>query len=166
MSGHFASRAIIVGIIVLFSVVMGLAVRGCQSVRTEARKVTDDLPTTTVPTTPTTTTTTVSEIVPEVQGKTESVAGDDLAQWRAIALCEMPGPGGVPSEPWGAHWSFRGTWSGAFGVYNQTWLGAGGGKYGPTAGHATPDQQIEIARKIRDRYGYGAWGCGRKLGLG
>jgi hypothetical protein len=89
----------------------------------------------------------------------------DMDEWRAIALCEMPGPGGVPSEPWGAHWGFKATWSGAFAVYNATWLGGGGGKYGPTAGHATWQQQIEIARNIRDQYGYRAWGCGRKLGL-
>lgn len=124
------------------------------------------LPTTTTkakprPTTPPATESPAPE--PQVQGT--FIEGDDLDEWRAIAMCEMPGPGGVPSEPWGAHWSFKATWSGAFGIYNPTWLGAGGGKYGPTAGHATWQQQIEIARVIRDRYGYRAWGCGRKLGL-
>ena len=90
-----------------------------------------------------------------------SLDDPDMAMWRHIALCEMPGPGGVPSEPWGAHWTFVASkFSGAFGIYNGTWRAAGGTKYGPTAGHATWQQQIEIARVIRDRWGYTAWGCG------
>lgn len=113
-------------------------------------------------------TTTTTEPEPEVQGKVEvadatgvSLSDPDMDKWRQIARCEMPGPGGVPSEPWGVHWTFKANrFSGALGIANTSWLGAGGGKYGPTAGHATWQQQIEIARVIRDRYGYSAWGCG------
>lgn len=167
-------------------VVCGFALAGCTTTakRTEKKVASEVTVPTTTPTTttiPEPTTTTVrphphmppTSVEPEPVQAVEVPAGDgtvslddpDMPAWRAIALCEMPGPGGVPSEPWGAHWGFRATWSGAFGIYNQTWLGAGGGKYGPTAGHATWQQQIEIARVIRDRYGYRAWGCGRKLGL-
>lgn len=122
-------------------------------------------------------TTTVPEpepsAVPEPQVKGEIAVADnstvslddpDMATWRAIALCEMPGPGGVPSEPWGAHWTFIGSpngFSGAYGIANSTWRAFGGTDYGPTAGHATWQQQTIVARRIRDRYGYRAWGCGR-----
>jgi hypothetical protein len=113
----------------------------------------------------TTTTTMVVEETPKattVIDSTVSLDDPDMPMWRHIALCEMPGPGGVPSEPWGAHWTFIAPkFSGAFGIYNGTWRAAGGSKYGPTAGHATWKQQIEIARVIRDRWGYTAWGCGQ-----
>lgn len=129
-------------------------------------------PSTTLPTKPKPAPTTLPpEPEPPAQtplpNTTSSVSLDDpdMPTWRAIARCEMPGPGGVPSEPWGVHWSFKAKFSGAFGVYNGTWLAADGGKYGPTAGHATWQQQIEIARNIRDRWGYRAWGCARKLGI-
>lgn len=125
----------------------------------------DTTPSTTLPRRVTTTTTTmVVEETPKTSVATDSTVSlddPDMAMWKHIALCEMPGPGGVPSEPWGAHWTFIASkFSGAFGIYNGTWRAAGGGKYGPTAGHATWQQQIEIARVIRDRWGYTAWGCG------
>lgn len=91
-----------------------------------------------------------------------SLDDPDMPTWRAIALCEMPGPGGVPSEPWGAHWGFIGSrFSGAYGIANSTWRAFGGTEFGPTAGHATWQQQTIVARRIRDRHGYRAWGCGR-----
>ena len=132
-------------------------------------------PTTTtmpIPTTTTTirrvvtTTTTMPE--PEVQGQVEvadasgvSLSDPDMDKWRQIARCEMPGPGGTPSEPWGVHWTFIGSrFSGSMGIANVTWRAFGGTEFGPTAGHATWQQQITVARRIRDRYGYSAWGCG------
>jgi hypothetical protein len=116
-------------------------------------------------------TTTEPPALPDVQG--ESVARDatavslddpDMARWRQIALCEMPGPGGIPSEPWGAHWTFVGSpngFSGAYGIANSTWRAFSGTEFGPTAGHATWQEQTIVARRIRDRYGYSAWGCGK-----
>ena len=128
----------------------------------------EDTTTTTVPRRVTTTTSESPE--PDVAGQVETVDATvslddpDMGRWRAIALCEMPGPGGIPSEPWGAHWTFIGSpngFSGAYGIANVTWRAFGGTEFGPTAGHATWQQQTIVARRIRDRHGYSAWGCGR-----
>lgn len=116
---------------------------------------------------PTTTTTTVVVEPDDTPVVTSEVSLDDpdMDAWRAIALCEMPGPGGVPSEPWGAHWGFIGSrFSGAYGIANSTWRAFDGTEFGPTAGHATWQQQTIVARRIRDRHGYSAWGCGKTLG--
>lgn len=68
--------------------------------------------------------------------------------WNAIASCE------------GNDWGYVGqTFSGHLGIANSSWLEAGGGQYGPTAGHATPEQQMAVANVIYSRYGPNAWGC-------
>ncbi|HEV3451103.1 MAG TPA: transglycosylase family protein [Acidimicrobiia bacterium] len=77
-------------------------------------------------------------------------------RWEAIARCET-----------GANWSMQGPeFSGGLGIYNGTWNAFGGAQYGGDAGQATREQQIIVAERIRARYGFGAWGCGRKLGFG
>ncbi len=80
----------------------------------------------------------------------------DWPAWSAIARCET-----------GTRWDWHTTsYGGALGIAHVTWQAFGGTEYAPTAGDATPWQQLLIARKIRDRYhGYHPWGCGRNLGL-
>lgn len=138
------------------------------STTTAVLPVPTTLPVTTTTVVPTTAPPTAPEPEPPVENPmvgtiVESVSLDDpdMDKWRQIALCEMPGPGGVPSEPWGAHWGFIGNrFSGAYGIANSTWRAFAGTEFGPTAGHATWQQQTIVARRIRDRHGYGAWGCG------
>ena len=61
----------------------------------------------------------------------------------------------------GGNWQHfpYGTWTGGLGIYNQTWLGWGGGEFAPTAGQASKDQQIIVAERIAADVGYSAWGC-------
>jgi hypothetical protein len=77
--------------------------------------------------------------------------------WDRMAMCETGGN-------W-AHFPY-GTWTGGLGIYNQTWLGWGGGEFAPTAGQATREQQIIVANRIATQgygnlgpVGYSAWGC-------
>lgn len=79
----------------------------------------------------------------------------DWPEWRALGVCET-----------GLTWTWhQPSYGGAFGIYHGTWRSFGGSDYAPTAGEAPPFLQVIVARRIRDRYGYAAWGCGRKLGL-
>lgn len=131
----------------------------------------------TVPTEPTTTTTlpvrpryTTTTTEPEAETETPTTPdaiGDDVEIWVAIGRCEQPGNG------WrGVNWSHHGNgadggYQGGLGFYFGTWDAYKGGTSAANianAGDATPMQQIEVARNVRAAHGYGAWGCGRKLG--
>jgi hypothetical protein len=77
--------------------------------------------------------------------------------WDRMAQCET-----------GGNWAHYpdGTWTGGLGIYNQTWLGWGGGEFAPKAGQATREQQIIVANRIATQgygslgpVGYSAWGC-------
>jgi uncharacterized protein YabE (DUF348 family) len=77
-------------------------------------------------------------------------------RWANIANCET-----------GGNWAMQGPeFSGGLGIYNGTWNAFGGQQFGANAGQATREQQILVAERIRARYGFGAWGCGQKLGYG
>jgi uncharacterized protein YabE (DUF348 family) len=77
-------------------------------------------------------------------------------RWDEIAKCET-----------GGNWSMVGkTYSGGLGIYNGTWNAFGGQQFASNPGLATREQQIVVAERIRARYGFGAWGCGKKLGFG
>ena len=77
-------------------------------------------------------------------------------RWDEIARCET-----------GGNWSMVGpTYSGGLGIYNGTWNVFGGQQFASNPGLATREQQIIVAERIRARYGFGAWGCGKKLGFG
>ncbi|GEL20795.1 hypothetical protein PA7_46320 [Pseudonocardia asaccharolytica DSM 44247 = NBRC 16224] len=85
----------------------------------------------------------------------------DEAVWDRLAQCESSG-----------NWSIN-TGNGYFGGLQfaaATWRAYGGTAYAPTADLATREQQIAVARKVRDdRGGYGSWpACERKVltGLG
>lgn len=77
--------------------------------------------------------------------------------WAALAQCES-----------GGNWAIN-TGNGYYGGLQfsaSSWIGAGGGKYAPTANLATPQQQIEIAETLRASGGWNHWpSCARKLGL-
>ena len=75
--------------------------------------------------------------------------------WDRMAQCET-----------GGNWQHypHGTWTGGLGIYNQTWLGWGGGEFAPTAGQATKEQQIIVAERIAADIGYSAWGCAATIG--
>ena len=75
--------------------------------------------------------------------------------WSGVAECES-----------GGDWHIN-TGNGYYGglqFSSSTWLGFGGGQYAPRADLATPAQQIEIAEKVLDGQGIGAWPtCGKRL---
>lgn len=93
------------------------------------------------------------EPVAEPEPVTNGVA--DEAYWDRMAQCET-----------GGNWQHfpYGTWTGGLGIYNQTWLGWGGGEFAPTAGQATKEQQIIVADRIAADVGYSAWGCVTAVG--
>ncbi|HSO95321.1 MAG TPA: transglycosylase family protein [Acidimicrobiia bacterium] len=75
-------------------------------------------------------------------------------RWDNIARCET-----------GGNWAMQGPqFSGGVGFYNGTWNSFGGQQFAPNAGMATREQQIIVAERVRKRYGFTAWGCGKKLG--
>nr|WP_272496121.1 transglycosylase family protein [Janibacter limosus] len=77
--------------------------------------------------------------------------------WDAVAACES-----------GGNWSIN-TGNGFYGglqFTTQTWQGFGGGKYAANANRASKAQQIEIAQKVLQTQGPGAWPvCSQKAGL-
>lgn len=77
--------------------------------------------------------------------------------WDRVAACES-----------GGNWSIN-TGNGFYGglqFTSQTWQGFGGGKYASSAHQATKGQQIEIAQKVLQVQGPGAWPvCSKKAGL-
>lgn len=75
-------------------------------------------------------------------------------RWDKIAECET-----------GKNWRAQGpTYQGGLGIFAQTWKGFGGYEFAQNAGDATKEEQIIVAERIRARYGFRAWGCGKKLG--
>lgn len=77
------------------------------------------------------------------------------AVWDRLAQCETAG-----------NWSMQGArYSGGLGFYNGTWNDFGGRQFAPNAGMATREQQIVVAERVRDRFGYTGWGCAPKVGL-
>ena len=77
--------------------------------------------------------------------------------WDQVAACESGGNRSIN------------TGNGFYGglqFTNQTWNGFGGGKYASNANQATKAQQIEIAQKVLQVQGPGAWPvCSQKAGL-
>lgn len=76
------------------------------------------------------------------------------ARWWAVGRCEQPTRDG------GVEWTLQSSvYSGGLGISNAAWRQWGGLSYAPNAGLASPWQQIEIAERIREAVGRGAWGC-------
>jgi hypothetical protein len=126
-------------------------------------------PTTTRP--PTTTTTEPEPVVePEVEGRSVDIVSADASNAELntiliqIAVCEQPDPTGT--QPYGVNWKHRGpTYQGGLGLWYGTWTSNRPAGAPDNAGDATIDQQLEAGRNIYSRYGWGAWGCARKLGF-
>ena len=75
-------------------------------------------------------------------------------RWNKIAECET-----------GENWRAQGpTYQGGLGIFAQTWKGNGGYEFAQNAGDATKEEQVIVAERIRAKYGFRAWGCGKKLG--
>ena len=70
-----------------------------------------------------------------------------MVKWNKVAWCESHGN-------WHQiHYGSQ-AFSGALGIKNYVWAANGGLEYGPTAGHATPEQQVLVARHIQAQAGY------------
>jgi uncharacterized protein YabE (DUF348 family) len=75
-------------------------------------------------------------------------------RWDKIAECET-----------GGNWDAQGPrYQGGLGIFAQTWKGNGGDDFAQNAGDATKEEQIIVAERIRAKYGFRAWGCGKTLG--
>ncbi|MEJ5918796.1 MULTISPECIES: transglycosylase family protein [unclassified Corynebacterium] len=78
-----------------------------------------------------------------------------VEQWDQVAQCES-----------GGDWHIN-TGNGYYGGLQfspTTWTGFGGDQYAPTADQATKEQQIEIAERVLEGQGPGAWpNCGGPL---
>ena len=86
-----------------------------------------------------------------------AVSESDPGVWDALAQCETGGNWATASVP---------GFSGGLGFHHGTWTAMGGGEFAPIAADATREQQIEIARRVLDSSGWGAWpGCSDLLGL-
>lgn len=78
------------------------------------------------------------------------------AAWDQVAQCES-----------GGNWQIN-TGNGYYGglqFSGQTWNGYGGGEFAATADQATRDQQIQVAERVLEGQGAGAWpNCGSPVG--
>jgi hypothetical protein len=72
--------------------------------------------------------------------------------WMAMHECEQP-------EVTGGWTAQDSSYGGGEGIANSTWRAFGGTEFAPLPSQATPDQQIEIANRIYETLGPGAWGC-------
>jgi len=81
----------------------------------------------------------------------------DPGVWDALAHCETRGNWATDSVP---------GFAGGLGFANGTWTSMGGGEFAESAADATREQQIEIAQRVLESSGWGAWpGCADLLGL-
>lgn len=78
--------------------------------------------------------------------------------WEALHQCEQP-------DTWSASGRFGNGMAGGggLGISNGAWNDAGGRRYAPIPGMASPDQQIAVAEVILAQHGPGAWGCALNL---
>ena len=77
--------------------------------------------------------------------------------WDQLAQCES-----------GQDWSYNGSsgYDGGLQFLPATWRAYGGGEYAQYAYQASREAQIDIAERVLDDVGWGAWpACSRKLGL-
>lgn len=81
----------------------------------------------------------------------------DPGVWDALAHCETRGNWATDSVP---------GFAGGLGFANGTWASNGGTEFADSAADATREQQIEIAQRVLEGSGWGAWpGCSSLLGL-
>ncbi|MFI5046606.1 MAG: transglycosylase family protein [Acidimicrobiia bacterium] len=75
--------------------------------------------------------------------------------WDALAQCETGGRWGT-IDPAGAQ-----GYDGGLGIYRPNWIHYGGLEFAANAGLATREEQIIVAQRIFNDYGWSAWGCAR-----
>lgn len=111
-----------------------------------------------LPTTTTTAPAPPARVIPvAAPAAVPATSGSDLSVWDSLAQCETGGNWATASVP---------GFSGGLGFAHGTWSAMGGGEFAPIAAEATREQQIEIARRVLDSSGWGAWpGCSDLLGL-
>ena len=83
--------------------------------------------------------------VPPAQAvSTPTVSAEVFAKWSKVAQCET-------NRNWGRKFYGPYAYSGGLGIQNRNWVYYGGLKDfdAPTAGHATPIEQVIIARRIQ-----------------
>lgn len=90
--------------------------------------------------------------------------------WQSLADCESGDrymeDGRIHIVPNTARWHIEGLHSGGLQFAYDTWRRAGGTRFAPTAGAATPMQQVEIAKAWLARTSWAQWpNCSRILGL-
>jgi hypothetical protein len=96
---------------------------------------------------PTTTTTTTTTTTPAPAGTTASAVPAPSSNgtlppgtpWETVAQCET-----------GGDWSMTGpVYSGGLGMLLANWAAYGGLSYAPTAGQASPAEQVSVARRVQ-----------------
>lgn len=82
--------------------------------------------------------------IPAQAEQPPTVSGDVFAKWSKVAQCET-------GKNWGRKFSGPLAYSGGLGIQNRNWIYYGGYEdFGaPTAGHASPVEQVIIARRIQ-----------------
>ncbi|MBW4029419.1 MAG: transglycosylase family protein [Acidobacteria bacterium] len=71
-----------------------------------------------------------------------------VAKWQRVAICEVNG-----------NWSMKGPRYSGIGFSNATWVQYGGRHFAPTAGDATPVQQVAIGMRITRTWIPDQYGC-------
>ena len=71
-----------------------------------------------------------------------------VAKWQRVAICEVNG-----------NWSMKGPMYSGIGFSNATWVQYGGRHFAPTAGDATPLQQVAIGMRITRTWIPDQYGC-------
>ena len=109
---------------------------------------------------PTTTSTIVPKPAQNSSNNTTTTVNltDHADVWDELAQCESGGRWDYPPV--------SGGFSGGIMFHIGTWRAMGGTDYAPDAYLATREQQIEIAERVLQSSGWGAWpGCARRMGL-
>jgi len=74
--------------------------------------------------------------------------GQLVQKWQRVAICEVDG-----------NWAMKGPMFSGIGFSNATWLQYGGARFAPSAGDATPLQQVAIAMRITRTWIPDQYGC-------
>lgn len=98
----------------------------------------------------------------EVPSPKPSAPSVDTSVWDRVASCESNGNWSIKPSDNLANYNFYG----GLQFSEQSWYGAGGGRYAPRADLATKEEQIAIARRLLAMQGPNAWPhCGPAAGL-
>lgn len=86
----------------------------------------------------------------------------DTSVWDEVALCESNGDWDIHPSDSPSNYNFYG----GLQFSQQSWIGAGGGRYASRADLASKEEQVAVARRLLAMQGPSAWpNCGPKAGL-